>query len=116
MKENNIGIVIACNSIVGMSEELKNILWGIEEEGLPYILQHSDGGNAKINGSEASKKSQLSIGIGIDDKYISLYHEKLLLEDPLFLIRIDSNTDKLRAIGTNAARLVKGIPLIIPEN
>ncbi|WP_291258748.1 glycerol dehydratase reactivase beta/small subunit family protein [Fusobacterium sp.] len=114
-KKEKIGINIFYFSGIEIDERLSNILWGIEEEDIPFILKSYDEADAKILGYNGAKESKLQVGIGIGREEITLYHEKLKLEKPLFKYDIHSNNDILRALGINGARLIKGNPFIIPE-
>lgn len=115
-KKEKIGINIFYFSGVNLDERLKNILWGIEEEEIPYILEESSERDGKMLGSMASKSSKFQVGIGIGERDITLYHGKLDVNKPLFRYSIDSDMDILRALGVNGARLIKGNPFIFPEN
>lgn len=114
-KKEKVGISIFYNSKIDINQRLSNILWGIEEEEIPYILIPKDENDADVLGYEASKESRLGVGIGISEKEITLYQEKLEKNKPLFKYNIDSDENILRAMGTNGARLIKGNPFIIPE-
>lgn len=114
-KKEEIGINIFYFSEIEIDERLSNILWGIEEEEIPFILRSCNESDAKILGYNGAKESKLQVGIGIGREGITLYHEKLKLEKPLFKYDIHSNNDILRALGINGARLIKGNPFIIPE-
>lgn len=114
-KKEQIGINIFYSSKIEMNEKLNNILWGIEEEEIPFILEKFDEDDAKVLGYNGARKSKLQVGIGIGRDEVTLYHEKLDLEKPLFRYSINSDTDILRALGVNGARLIKGNPFIIPE-
>lgn len=114
-QKEKIGINVFYSSKIELNERLSNILWGIEEEEIPYILQSFEEDDAKKLGYKGAKESKLQVGIGIGKDEITLYHEKLALDKPLFKYSIDSNTDILRALGVNGARLIKGNPFIIPE-
>lgn len=114
-QKEQIGINIFYSSKIEINDRLSNILWGVEEEEIPFILQSFDEDDAKVLGYNGAKESKLQVGIGIGTKEITLYHEKLELDKPLFRYSIDSNTNILRALGVNGARLIKGNPFIIPE-
>lgn len=114
-QKEKIGINVFYSSKIELNERLSNILWGIEEEEIPYVLQSFEEDDAKKLGHKGAKESKLQVGIGIGKDEITLYHEKLALDKPLFKYSIDSNTDILRALGVNGARLIKGNPFIIPE-
>ena len=115
-KKEKIGVNIFYFSGIKLNEILQNIFWGIEEEEIPYILQESSERDGKILGNMASKNSKFQVGIGIGENCITLYHEKLDVDKPLFIYSIESSTDVLRALGINGARLIKGNPFIFPED
>ena len=83
-EKEKIGINVFYSSKVDINGKLSNILWGIEEEEIPYILIQSEDTDAKIMGSTASKSSKLGVGIGIGEKEVTLYQEKLEMDKPLF--------------------------------
>lgn len=114
-KKEKVGISIFYNSKIDIDQKLSNILWGIEEEEIPYILVPKDENDANILGYEASRESKLGVGIGISEKEVTLYQEKLEKDRPLFKYNVDSDVSILRAVGVNGARLIKGNPFIIPE-
>mgnify|MGYP001323693335 CR=1 FL=1 len=109
IKLNKPAIIIYCYDLERNSS-LNNVLWGIEEEGVPYILEKtSEKCSIKLS-HKAAKESKLGVGIGIgNDSSICLHYSKLNLDDYLFKINLNSNEEQLRAIGSNAARLIKGI-------
>ena len=51
------------------------------------------------------------MGIGLDRQALVLHSSKLEREQPLFRSPADSGTETVRALGANAARLVKKLPL-----
>ncbi|MDO4288460.1 MAG: glycerol dehydratase reactivase beta/small subunit family protein [Eubacterium sp.] len=86
------------------------VLLGIEEEGLPYSLVEKDSSNGGEMAYKAAEASHLGVGIGIGDTEIVLQYIKLKENEPLFRIPIKDDETTLRAIGANAARLVKRMP------
>ncbi|MCR8744836.1 glycerol dehydratase reactivase beta/small subunit family protein [Romboutsia lituseburensis] len=92
-------------------EDFKEVLWGIEEEGIPYKVQVKNDDTLNILSHEASLKSKLGVGIGINEKSIALTTSKLDKNSPLITIEMNKEYSRLRNIGANAARLVKGIEL-----
>lgn len=87
------------------------LIWGIEEEGIPYQWIRQTKGEALELSFMAAEASSLGVGVGIgDDRLIILHYGKLPYEMPLFQIPHASSPSMMRAIGANAARLVKGIP------
>ena len=94
------------------SEIFNNVLYGIEEEGIPYttaIAQDSKLATKNLS-YEACNQSNLGVGVGIADDGISVHYEKLKQEETLFCIDLKSNMKKIRNIGSNAARIVKRMP------
>ena len=92
-------------------EQFKEVLWGIEEEEIPYRVESSDIKNPNNLSYKASLKSKLGIGIGISNEKIVLTTSKLDESNPLISIKLNEDHTKLRSLGSNAARLVKGIEL-----
>lgn len=102
--------------IVSNHEELilKELLAGIEEEGIPYDVKY-------LNLSEdtvlrdlyvESQKSRIGIAVAIINNRIILQNNKLKEEKPLIDITLTSQPqEKARIVGTNAARLYKVMPL-----
>lgn len=94
------------------SSIFNNVLYGIEEEGIPYttvIAQYSKLMTKNLS-YEACNQSNLGVGIGIADDGISVHYEKLNPDDTLFCINVESSLEKIRDIGSNAARIVKRMP------
>ena len=112
-QKDPIGINIYYNKNLNIDGKIKNILCGIEEEEIPFILIPDDGDDVKVLGDKAAKSSKLGVGIGISSNRVTLYQEKLSIEKPLFECSLNSSDYILRAIGTNGARLIKGNPFII---
>ncbi|EGT3617028.1 glycerol dehydratase reactivase beta/small subunit family protein [Clostridium sp. LIBA-8841] len=108
---NHPSIFVYCS--LGINEmDIEEILWGIEEEGIPFILKNKDLNDAKELANLAANDSKLSVGIGINNQGdISLTIDKLKEEDPLFFINLEQGCKSLRSLGANGARLVKGMPL-----
>lgn len=88
---------------------LKEIIAGIEEEGVLYHIEISSYNflNVKALAYEAAQSSSLGVGIGIIETTAVLQLEKLSIENPIFVL---NNKSEFRTLGTNAARLVKRQP------
>jgi hypothetical protein len=87
------------------------LIWGIEEEGIPHLLKQKEEKSGIKLSFNAARESRLGVGIGIgDDGYIALHYTKLEPESPLFKISSKECSSRIRAVGANSARLVKGIP------
>lgn len=94
------------------------ILWGLEEEGIPSELHEAVAQNGDSLSKRAADRSLLGVGIGIDDgqRTVSLHHRDLPTDRPLFMLSAEELfAQPLRILGTNAARLVKGEPLVFYE-
>lgn len=98
------------SSMLNDSSFFNHLLYGIEEEGIPFNLEMKQIDQAVELGYQAALSSRLGVGIGIgDDGQMILHYTKLRKDEPLF--RIDQkNIYKQGVLGANAARLVKGIP------
>ena len=85
---------------------LTAILNGIEEESV-FCAVRQENADAKSLSEKAAKESRLEVGIGIDDKHVSLSYKRM--DTPMFFEPVDIVS---RKIGTNAARLVKNVPFL----
>lgn len=113
MEEEKVGINIY--SSVPIRGNLEEIMFGIEEEGLLYTVKELDEARGEILGNSAASTSKLGVGIGVGRDQIVLSYEKLPAEKPIFSCSLDSSKEKLRVLGMNGARLIKGEPFIIPK-
>ena len=89
---------------------LKEVLAGIEEEGVLYEVETRKYGSSKELATIAASESLLETGIGIDKEFVSITISKLPINMPLQSYSCLDNY-KLRLAGSNAARIIKGIPL-----
>lgn len=98
---------------------MKEVFFGIEEEGVPYELKRlnehiSDPAELAFLGAQ---ESMVGVGIGINgDGLLAVHYQKLPKEAPLFNVNCNIEPSFARIMASNAARLVKGIPFILPEN
>lgn len=97
----------------GMAEAMiRDILLGIEEEGIPYRVSAFPEPSTNRLGHQAALDSRLDVGIGLSaDGSCSLHHAKIDQDHPV--LRLGHRNGDLRTIGTNSARLVKGIPMTL---
>lgn len=91
-------------------EVLRQLQYGMEEEGIPWEVETGTG-DALSLAWEAARSSRLEVGVGLDRQALILHYSKLEREQPLFRISADSGVETVRALGANAARLVKKLPL-----
>ena len=94
----------------GRKETLRQLVFGIEEEGIPCEVSEEAFPNAVSLAFEASQQSKLNVGLGLDRDTLVLHFNKLKENEHLFQISARSPEWDVRAIGANAARLVKRIP------
>ncbi|ELD0413633.1 glycerol dehydratase reactivase beta/small subunit family protein [Escherichia coli] len=86
------------------------VLLGIEEEGIPFRIQHIPSGEVIDSAWLAARQSPLSVGIACDQEKLIVHYKNLPASAPLFTLTYQQDNHARRSIGTNAARLVKGIP------
>lgn len=99
-----------------LPDSFQPILWGLEEEGIPFEIREVDGRASLADlAKEAADGSPLSVGIGVDGGGGAvLHHHDLPDATPLFSLAAEPPPgEALRHLGMNAARLVKGQPLIL---
>lgn len=89
---------------------VNHILQGIEEEGLPFSVEENSELDSVELAYRGAELSHLGVGIGISEKEVVLHFIKLKEDQPLFRIPTYSKVEMLRAIGCNAARIVKRMP------
>lgn len=88
----------------------KELLLGIEEEGIPYEVHGCDDNNAVALGYKASLDSNLGVGLGVSEDSMVLHYNKLEEDCPIYTVSANSSLAKIRALGANAARLVIRMP------
>ncbi|HDU4267674.1 TPA: glycerol dehydratase reactivase beta/small subunit family protein [Klebsiella variicola] len=92
------------------SEQWRDVLLGIEEEGIPFVLQPRTGGDLVHHAWQAAQRSPLLMGIACDREQLIVHYKNLPASTPLFSLRYHQDRLARRNTGNNAARLVKGIP------
>ncbi|WP_125707772.1 glycerol dehydratase reactivase beta/small subunit family protein [Companilactobacillus zhongbaensis] len=97
------------------SRLFQTALYGIEEEGIPFReINDSDIENLSNMSTvekayQAALASQLGVGLAYDENFAYLHQKNLPKDEPLFKVSISDQED-INHLGTNAARLVKGVP------
>jgi hypothetical protein len=86
------------------------VLHGIEEEGLPFSVEENEELDSIELAYRGAELSHLGVGIGITEKEVVLHFIKLKEDQPLFSVPSYSDVETLRALGSNAARIVKRMP------
>ena len=92
------------------SAAFKELLYGLEEEGIPWEQGTKEGMDALAMAWEAAQASRLEVGLGLDRQFVVLHYSKLDQGRPLYRVPA-RQADQVRALGANAARLVKKLPL-----
>lgn len=103
-------IVIAAYTHPGCEQKIREVKAGMEEEGIPCSIMHSNDGDAVSLAYQAACASKLGVGVGIGAEDLFIQYEKLPPREPLFALRVSGTPTDWRHFGYNAARLVKGIP------
>ncbi len=90
----------------------QQVFYGIEEEGIPFLLQPTEAGDVVTAAYDAAQRSPLLVGMACTRNDIVVHFKNLLPAAPLFRLSqpLQQKTDVLRNLGNNAARLVKGLP------
>lgn len=87
--------------------------YGIEEEGIPYVLLWDD--NPESSALSYASSSSLGTAISLKDGRISIYTDKYMRKEA-YIVLETGNCKAAEIMGHNAARLVKNIPLLPLEN
>lgn len=90
---------------------LRDVMLGLEEEGVPCEVAERPAGDALALAWEAAQASRLEVGIGLDGETLILHYDKLQPSSPLFQVSAQAGSETARALGANGARLVKRLPL-----
>jgi hypothetical protein len=107
-------IKLFVGSGVNSPENLRELLCGTEEEGVPCEVEAAGEGGAAALAYKAAEASVLGVGLGLDGAGMAAAHyNKLPSEKPLFTLNYRLDGDKLRVLAANAARLVKGMPFVL---
>ena len=93
------------------AELLRQLQYGMEEEGIPWETETRPATEARALAWAAANASRLEVGVGLDAQSVVLHFSKLDSAAPLFHIPARSGAELVRALGSNAGRLVKKLPL-----
>ncbi len=94
------------------ADAFQPLLWGMEEEGIPFEIRETGEGPVRDLAKQAADGSPLNVGIAIGGNEIVLHHTDLAT--PLFSLTTRPWPPfELRRMGINGARLVKGQPLVL---
>lgn len=90
---------------------ITEILYGIEEEGIPYSVRTLENSTAQEAAHAGAIESRLGVGVGACGGTVVVTTEKLAVDQPYITQNLNARRELDRAIGANAARLVKRMPL-----
>ena len=96
--------------------------YGVEEEGVPVFSINVDEeedlslGTAFEMAEFAAQHSVFDIGLGADAHEIILRHRQQKDGEPLLKCTKDDDPQTIRVLGTNAARMIKRLPLILDSD
>lgn len=102
---NKSSILIYCSTSIN-KDAIQEILWGIEEEEIPYSLNFT---NLNIIPKEIYTNSSLEVGICINNNGDIFLNSRKYQGEYIFKKTIYNNSLSLRTFGNNSARLVKGL-------
>ena len=94
----------------GCEHKIREVQAGMEEEGIPYSVGHSDESDPVLLSYQGASTSKLGVGLGIGAEGLCIHYSKLPVQEPLFSLKGVGTPCEWRHFGYNAARLVKGIP------
>lgn len=107
MTKPNIRVLISPDA---SQAALRQLAYGMEEEGIPWEQGTKEGADASAMAWEAAQASRLEVGLGLDKQFAVLHYAKLDQNRPLYRVSA-RQAGQVRALGANAARLVKKLPL-----
>ncbi|AUV26878.1 glycerol dehydratase reactivase beta/small subunit family protein [Citrobacter sp. RHBSTW-00678] len=110
MESNLTTPAIVIFATAGCTDVWSDVLLGIEEEGIPFVIQESPSTDVIHNAWLAACQSPLLVGIGCNREKLVVHYKNLPTSAPLFTLTYQQDNHARRSIGNNAARLVKGIP------
>ena len=100
----------------GAGPVLREVLAGIEEEGVPYSVERGSAGDVATSAVDlarrAARRSPLHVGVGVGASGDVCVHHDKLDEVVAELCSGDAaHPDAARILGHNAARIVVSLPL-----
>lgn len=105
-------IAIAVMNDQENSSIVKEVIAGLEEENVPWEIKPLKDDNAIALAYKCAHESPLEVGVAVGkDGSVVIHVKRIQKETPLFYLTKDEGERKLwRLYGSNAARIVKGIP------
>lgn len=110
-------VIYSCHADAAI---LKEVCAGIEEEGVLYEVNCTSDGTVSSLSALASDASVLGVGIGIVGEQLSLHIKGMNVhsgenEKTALLSYVAPDADTARSLGSNSARVIKKLPLRLPE-
>lgn len=95
-----------------LEKTLEHLFYGIEEEQVPFTITVVDEQDGIKAAYQAAIASSLGVGVGCDGQKVALHYKNLQPNQPYLVIDRYQTVphDQLKALGSNSARLVKGMP------
>lgn len=91
-------------------EWIKYIEHGIEEESVSWVVRSGFDGDTVSVAYKAALESSLKVGMSVShDSRVVIHHKQLPDDDPVFDVS-EVTPETARKLGSNSARLAKGIP------
>lgn len=84
---------------------------GAEEEGIPCRLTPADEADATALAYSAAGSSRLGVGVGVNSGQVAVHERHMPAAHPVIASSLDDASQTCRTAGSNAARLVIGVPL-----
>ncbi|MDR0416147.1 MAG: glycerol dehydratase reactivase beta/small subunit family protein [Propionibacteriaceae bacterium] len=95
--------------------QLAEILLGVEEESIPYVVTKRSEASPLELAHKAAIVSRLGVGVGVSSERVVITTEKLPVDQPYITGELNRNHAVDRALGQAAARIVKRLPLTGPS-
>lgn len=97
-------------AVAGTGPLVREVLAGLEEEGVPALAVGTLPGDAPTAGEQAARRAPLQVGVAVEAERLCLAHAKFppghLVQDQRGATAADA-----RRLGHNAARIVVSVPL-----
>lgn len=105
-------VVVIFLSNINLVKDIQYVLYGLEEEEIPYSIELKTLSTATQAAYAAANTSSLNVGIGYVNNEIALHYKNLAPRTPYQSIQrvVTCPPISLKNFGGNAARLVKGVP------
>lgn len=94
-----------------LPSQLDELRYGIEEEGIPHSVRFTPELDPLALAHAAAVESRLGVGIGVSLEWAVVTTEKLPPARPYLVQPLNHSRARDRTLGTNAARIVKRMPL-----